>query len=34
MFPNNIIAGMFGFKEEDLYEVDSPEEKENVKVEF
>ncbi len=34
MFPNNIIASMFGFKEETLYEVEDKKERENVKVEF
>ncbi len=34
MFPSNIIAGMFGFKKKDFFEVESPKERENVKVEF
>jgi len=34
IFPNNIIANMFGFKEEMMYEIENKEEKENVKVEF
>ncbi|MDP3881059.1 MAG: LemA family protein [bacterium] len=34
MFPSNIIAGMFGFKQEKFFETTSPEEKEAVKVEF
>jgi len=33
-FPTNTIAGMFNFKEEKFFEVDSEEEKEVVKVEF
>ena len=33
VFPRNIIAGMFGFKEEKFYEA-KEEEKENVKVDF
>ena len=34
MFPTNIIAGMFGFKEEALYNAESDEARHNVKVEF
>ena len=34
MFPNNIIAGMFSFKTEELYEIKDTVERENVKVEF
>ena len=34
MFPNNIIANMFSFKVEKLYEVENAQERENVKVEF
>ena len=33
MFPSNIVAGMFNFKEEKLYEA-AETERENVKVEF
>ena len=32
-FPNNIVASLFGFKEEKMFEA-SAEEKENVKVEL
>lgn len=32
--PSNIIASMFNFKPEELFEVDNPEAKKNVKVEF
>ena len=34
LFPSNIIAGMFGFKQKDLFEVDSAEARKNVKVDF
>lgn len=34
MFPNNIVASMFWFKEELLYEIENKVERENVKVEF
>ncbi len=34
MFPNNIIASIFNFKEEKLYEIEKEEEKENIKVQF
>lgn len=33
VFPNNIFAGLFGFKEREMFEVDAAE-RENVKVEF
>jgi LemA protein len=33
-FPSNIIAGMFGFKQENFFEVASPAEKEPVQVKF
>jgi len=33
VFPNNIVAGMFGFKKEDFFEA-AEEEKKNVKVTF
>ncbi len=34
IFPSNIIAGMFGFKPEDLFEVDTNDARKNVKVDF
>lgn len=34
IFPNNIIAGMFNFKSEELFKVDNKEAKQNVKVSF
>ena len=34
LFPSNIIAGMFGFKQKDLFEVDNAEARKNVKVDF
>ena len=34
VFPNNVIAGMFNFKTEEMYEVKNTEERENIKVEF
>lgn len=34
MFPSNIIAGMFKFTEEKMFEVASETERENVKVQF
>ncbi len=34
LFPSNIIAGMFNFKQKDLFEVDNPEARKNVKVDF
>ena len=34
VFPNNIIAGMFNFREEKLYEIEDSAERENIKVEF
>ena len=33
VFPNNIVAGMFGFKRRDFFEIDEGE-RENVKVSF
>ncbi len=33
-FPGNIIAGMFGFKQEKFFEIESAAERENVKVSF
>ncbi|MFH1227889.1 MAG: LemA family protein [Planctomycetota bacterium] len=34
MFPSNVIAGMFGFKAEEFFEVESAEEKKAPKVQF
>ena len=34
LFPSNIIAGMFGFKAEELFEAESDEARKNVKVDF
>ena len=34
VFPSNIIAGIFGFKSSDLFNVESEEVKKNVKVDF
>lgn len=34
MAPSNIIANFFSFKTRPMFEVDSPEERKNVKVEF
>ena len=34
VFPSNIVAGWFKFEKRTLFEVDSPEERKNVKVEF
>lgn len=33
-FPQNIIANMFGFKKEGFFEVEAPEERKPVKVQF
>ncbi len=33
-FPNNIIAGMFNFKQEEFFEIENPEAKQAVKVQF
>lgn len=33
-FPSNIIANLFSFKKEDLFEIENPEEAEPVDVEF
>ena len=33
-FPSNIIAGIFKFLKKPLYEVENPEERQNVKVQF
>ena len=34
LFPTNIIAGMFNFREEDLFKAESEEARKNVKVDF
>ncbi|MCJ7554263.1 MAG: LemA family protein [Ignavibacteriaceae bacterium] len=34
MFPSNIIAGMFGFKEEEFFQIEDQKEKEVPKVNF
>jgi len=34
MFPSNVIAGMFGFKEEEFFEIEDVTEKEVPKVQF
>lgn len=34
MFPSNIVAGMFGFKEEVFFEIEEPKEREVPKVNF
>ena len=34
IFPNNIFAGMLGFKKRDFFQTDSEEERKNVKVSF
>ena len=34
MFPGNIIAGIFGFRRKPLYEVETADQRENVKVSF
>jgi len=34
LFPSNIIAGIFGFKSEELFEAESDETRKNVKVDF
>lgn len=34
MFPSNIIAGMFGFKEKEYFEIEEPEARGPVKVSF
>ena len=33
-FPANIVAGMFGFQAKQFFEVDSPEDRQNVQVKF
>ncbi len=34
MFPSSIVAGMFGFKEEEFFEIEVPQEREVPKVSF
>ena len=34
LFPSNIIAGIFGFKQKDLFTAESDEARKNVKVDF
>ncbi len=34
IFPNNVVAGMLGFKKYDFFQIDNAEEKENPKVKF
>jgi LemA protein len=34
VFPSNIIANMFGFSEREYFEIEEPEAREPVKVEF
>jgi LemA protein len=34
IFPNNLIAGMFRFEKKPMFEVESEEERQNVKVDF
>ena len=34
VFPSSIIAGMFNFSEKEYFEIEEPEAKEPVKVEF
>ena len=34
MFPSNIVAGMFSFKEEEFFEIEDKAEKEVPKVSF
>lgn len=34
VFPNNIVAGVFGFGKREYFEIERPEERENVKVSF
>lgn len=33
-FPNNIVAGIFNFEQREFFEVENPEERENVEVDF
>lgn len=34
VFPDNIVAGIFGFKAKNFFEIENPEERQNVKVSF
>jgi len=34
LFPNNLLAGVFGFKKRDLFELSDAKERENVQVKF
>ncbi len=34
VFPNNLVAGILGFKKREFYEVESAEERKNVEVKF
>jgi len=34
VFPNNVLAWFFGFKEADMYEIENEKERENIKVKF
>ncbi len=34
MFPSNIMAGMFGFKQEEFFEIEEPSERQVPKVSF
>jgi LemA protein len=34
MFPSNIVAGMFNFKQEEFFEIENEEEREVPKVQF
>ena len=34
MFPSNIIAGMFNFKQSEFFEIEEPKEREVPKVSF
>ncbi|MFA4930670.1 MAG: LemA family protein [Patescibacteria group bacterium] len=34
IFPNNLLAGMFGFSKRQLYEIEDDKEREDVKVDF
>ena len=34
LFPSNVIAGMFGFKQKDLFTAESDEARKNVKIDF
>jgi len=34
IFPNNLLAGLFGFQKFDFFEIDDEKEKENIQVKF